>query len=394
MKSDRAIAYPFPMHLSQGFTYHLSILQFTIALSRRLPVFLISLDTRDEIEETVDYHFGEQIPESLSIITVGNRKFGFKSNTLWFRRGALQAIVKLAKRYQWLAIYTRNVKTGGAIFSAKTRLPKNIVRVFESHQLFSQNLSFDCEFERARREYRLEQRLYNNCDLIFVNTSLLRNQIRRLFQKDSFILPLAVRAEDLADPKDFSKQNYCVREYDFAYVGSFDPWKGVDVFIEALAIIAKNGWAGRAVLVGVKSQELSLWEEKLSTLAVSEYVDLYPRISKQSVKNILDRAKVGVIPNSMMDDSLLNTSPLKVFDYAARGLRLLVSKVPAIYADVDAPDISWFKPDDPIDMAHNLAVVAGSSIEPSVGNYNWASQYTWDKRADRVIELIEKRAND
>lgn len=393
MKYDTAIAYPFPMHLSQGFTYHLSILQFTIALSRKLPVFLICLDTRLQIETIVESQFGEKLPDNFKVLTAVNRRFGFKSNTLWFRAEVWAIIQNLARESNLLAIYTRNVKIASAVFSNKARLPKNVIRIFESHQLFSQNLSFVFEFKRARREYLLERRLYANCDLIFVNTSLLQMQIKRAFQKDSIVLPLAVRSDDLIDFRMLNDSNYGVRDYDFVYAGSFDEWKGVAVFIEALAVIVDKGWKGRAALIGVTEKDLPVWKLRLSDLGIAQQVDLRLKASKKYVKDILDQSWVGVVPNSLLDDSLWSTSPLKLFDYAARGLRLLVSRVPAIYADIDPPDIFWFKPDNPSDMAIALIAAVKSSQEPSFGNYDWASQHTWDKRADRVLELIKATSN-
>ena len=394
MKHDIAIAYPFPMHLSQGFTYHLSILQFALALSRRIPVFLICLDTRSEIEELVESQFDEKLPAALNVRTVANRKFGIKSNTLWFRYGVRRIIRRLAPEYRRLAIYTRNVKLGAAIFSAKARLPHNVICVFESHQLFSQNLSCLFEFSRARREFLMEQRLYSGCDLIFVNTSLLGKQIKRAFQKDSIVLPVGVRSVDLVDLSSLKSADYSARTYDFVYAGSFDEWKGVEIFIEALSIISNKGWKGRAALIGLAEKDIPAWNLKLSNLGIAQQVVLLPKSSKLQVNKILDQSRIGVIPNSLLDDSLWSTSPLKLFDYSARGLRLVVSTVPAIYADVNAPDIVWFKPDDPEDMARGLIEAIQFGSEPSVGNYRWVNKYTWENRADRVCGLMEKLNSD
>lgn len=383
-----AVAYPFPMHLAQRFTYHLSILQFAHALSEYVPVYLLVLDKQVCLEQMFREEFGIDMPSTLIIVSLKNTRLGFKSNTLWFRAGVNSVLKRLSSEYSKVIVYSRNVKIFNYLVRTKLKRNLNITYAFESHQLFSQNLGFNCEFDRAKQEHQLETSLYPQTDHVFANTPLLALQIKKLFSVNATVLPVAVREDDLLKANVAPHIDFQSRHYDFAYVGSFDKWKGVETLVSALDLLKKNNWTGRAVLVGIRKHEVSKWNEIICQFELSKHVDLVERVPRRSVFKYIDNAKFGVVPNSMLDDSIFNTSPLKLFDYAARGLPIVVSRVPAIDAGVSPPVTLWCRPDDPKSLSEALCKALQKHKCLSFGNCEWASEHTWRLRAKTVLAKI------
>ena len=375
------------MHLSQGYTYHLSIMQFIFSLAQVTPVYLLSLDTEAQISEFYRREFGSNTPSSLNILTIRNKRFGFRSNTLWFRLGVLRVISGLAKGKTRIAIYTRNVKLAAWLFS-RLRKDHRFLKVFESHQIFSQNLAFEGRFAEAAKEFELERKLYRNADLIFANTGLLASRIKRLFGSCATVLPVAVRSADIGV---VSEQQTTSRHYDFVYVGSFNEWKGVDVLLDALKHLVGQGWTGKALLIGVRPADERLMQEKIDALAIASVTDLLPRVPKDKVASLLDQARVGVIPNSLLDDSIFNTSPLKLFDYAARGLPMVISAVPALLTEINLDAVEWFVPDNSVSLAKHLELALNKYGSQTHGTtIEWAFERSWDKRASLVLGAIQR----
>lgn len=375
------------MHLSQGYTYHLSILQSVISISKIVPVYLVVLDTPAQIEEITWQQFDISLPEKLVVKTVANRKFGFKSNTLWFRRGVEQILADIACIHKTTWFYTRNVKTAAYFFATRARRNSQIRYVFECHQLYSQNLAGEAKFLDAKSEHHREQLIFKNADVLFANTSVLIRQINRLFGATAERLPVAVRASDVRNDLP-TVDEYNARTYDFIYAGSFNAWKGVDVLLGALSLIHDRGWAGKALLVGVTSDAHDKWTKAIRDSGLSERVDLETRVTRQRAIALMDSAKLGVVPNSLLDDSVFNTSPLKIFDYAARGLPMILASVPALLADVKLEDVSWFVSDDVEDLALVLSEALEQHTTVSSSNIKWAQSHTWDERARRLVNHL------
>ena len=376
------------MHLSQGYTYHLSIWQFLLSLAKITPVVLIALDSREQLEEFSLAQFGKMIPENLKVYTARQRRFGIKSNRIWFFREVVLISKALATQNLKLTFYTRNVKQMAQLLSLKATRPLCHQRfVFECHQLYSQNLAMRGDFKGGGKEFKLEQIIYTRADLIFVNTRPLQHQLFELFGTESAILPVAASADEIADYARIS-DGFSMREYDFVYAGTFGRWKGVDTFINALGELRSQGWTGRALLIGARGSEHEATLELLRERALEHQVQVLERINRKAISQLLDQARVGILPNSLLEDSIFNTSPLKVFDYAARGLHLVVSRLPALDAALESLNPIWARPDDPIDWARGLTVALKVAMEPNQRALSWVSERTWDARADRVMRDV------
>lgn len=379
------IVYPFPMHLSHGYTYHLSILQFVHALSKLTTVHLLSLDTEDQLKQLFTLEFGYELNENLKIYTIKNAHLGIKSNSIFFRMATVKILKNLSRRTSDITVYTRNVKIASFLFPLKKKQFPNLKFVFECHQIFSINLAIDKKFQQARREHLLETKVYENADAVFVNTTLLKSLLNKYYNCKTIKLPLA----SLDSEKMHKSSNTTNRFFDFVYVGSFSSWKGVSTFVDALSILKNNGWKGHALLVGFRDSELTEWDIKIKLSGLSDQVKLVPRVARTEIKTFLDQSKIGVIPNSLEGDSLLGTTPLKLYDYASRGLPIVCSRVPALYSEIFLKDVSWTDPEHAPTMADDLEKAMLNYRGPSKSNAAWAANHTWEARARKVLDTIQ-----
>ena len=389
MSAQHVLIYPFPMHFSQGFTYHLSILQFLQALSQFIEVRLLCLDTRTELAEFYEHEFHEPLADNFHVVTVSQKRWGIKSNRFWFYRNVIGEVERLSRRNVKVTIYSRNVKQMAQTLKYRANRSQQVRCLFECHQLYSQNLACRGEFAGGLREFKLETRINTAADHVFVNTRPLAHQIKRLFGRMPTVLPVATRSQDLTDPAQ-EGNDYASRPYDFVYAGSFGEWKGVDALFEAFAILRHAGWAGRALCVGVREAERLDVERNLKVSGASQCVDLVGKVPRADVASYLDQARVGVLPNSLMEDSVFNTSPLKLYDYAARGLSICATRLPALDGAIHDEAVTWARPDDPGDLATKLSHALQNADDLNYRAIAWVGELTWEKRAERVLKVIHE----
>ena len=69
------IIYPYPMRISNGYTYMLSIIQFLNALAERVQVDLLSLDSREDIKNYLEQDLGVQLHANLNVVQMTNKRF-------------------------------------------------------------------------------------------------------------------------------------------------------------------------------------------------------------------------------------------------------------------------------------------------------------------------------
>jgi len=381
-RNQKVIVYPFPMHLSQGFTYHLSILQFIDKLSELIPVTLISLDSHSQLEKIYFETLNLPFPKGLQLISVNNRKFGLRSNALWFTREVRKQIKGLLNKHMSPVVYTRNVKQMTSLLKSYSG-DSGVKFIFESHQLFSQNLSMLGKYRDAEIEFCREKILYSRTDKIFTNTVHLSNQIIRLFDKESIVLPVSTDKRNIISA--LTESEYQGREYDFIYSGSYKEWKGVETVVDALKILKDEGWEKKVLFLGLTESDFKRFSSLIEVEGLSGIVELKGRVPVKDVNSYLRRAKVGLVPNSLQDDSVYNTSPLKVYDYAASGLNIIAARVPALDGVIPNSIVDWFLPDDPISLAECIKASKPKFVMKSL---EWAAENTWDTRAKKVTEYI------
>ncbi len=148
------------------------------------------------------------------------------------------------------------------------------------------------------------------------------------------------------------------------YTGSRHLWKGVEILEEASKLLPQD-------------VEVMIITGKLHT-----EIPLY-----------LKAADVLVLPNSAKKDiSRLYTSPMKLFEYMASGTPIVASDLPSIREILDDSTVFFFTSDSPESLAEAIQKALSNKAEAKVKAENahkLSSNYTWDKRAKKIIEFIK-----
>ena len=176
-----------------------------------------------------------------------------------------------------------------------------------------------------------------------------------------------------------------------AYAGHLYPWKGVDVLLQALALLPEV----RGVVVGGHPAESDLMrlQALAKTLRIQDRVRFTGFVHRSEVAGLLEQADVLVMPHTTTPVSERYASPLKLFEYLAIGKPIVASDVSSTREVLrDGENACLVRPGDPEALAAGIAKVLR---EPQFGAriarcaLEEASSYTWARRAERLEAMFE-----
>jgi glycosyltransferase involved in cell wall biosynthesis len=172
------------------------------------------------------------------------------------------------------------------------------------------------------------------------------------------------------------------------YAGQLRVEKGVDTLVRAAAML-KNV---RVVIVGGDAAD----QERLRRLMLeldTHNVVLLDHVPATEVPTYLKAANILVLPHSAKSiEAAKYTCPLKLFEYMAAGVPIVVSELPATTEVIRHGENGWLvKPDSPSALAEGIrhllenddlaSAMARRSVQDAVC-------YTWKHRAARIVESV------
>ena len=171
-----------------------------------------------------------------------------------------------------------------------------------------------------------------------------------------------------------------------AYAGHLYPWKGVDVFLQALAIVPEVS----GLIVGGHPGEPDVARVRALArdLGLESRLELTGLVSPTAVRDRLAAATILVLPNTRSATSERYTSPLKLFEYLSLGRPIVASDLAAIREILtDGETALLVPPGDAQALARAIAKLAGDPALASRlahGAAALAPDYTWARRAERL----------
>jgi glycosyltransferase involved in cell wall biosynthesis len=112
----------------------------------------------------------------------------------------------------------------------------------------------------------------------------------------------------------------------------------------------------------------------------------------KKIPKYLKSADVLILPNSAQDKQANWTSPIKLFQYMVSKKPIIASDLPSIREVLNESNAIFFKPDDPKDLAEKIKYILNNpekaksiSAQARIDVQN----YTWDKRAESIINFIK-----
>ena len=169
------------------------------------------------------------------------------------------------------------------------------------------------------------------------------------------------------------------------YTGHLYSWKGADVLAEASDYLSDDCLI---IFVGGTETDIQNFRKKYR----SRKVLIVGHKDHAEIPMWLRAADVLVLPNSDKEDiSKFFTSPLKLFEYMASGVPIVASDLPSIREILNEKNSVLVKSDDPEKLADGIMKVMedegkASSIAKQARKN--AENYTWEKRARKILEFI------
>lgn len=170
------------------------------------------------------------------------------------------------------------------------------------------------------------------------------------------------------------------------YTGHLYGWKGVDT----LALAARGLPPEYLVFfVGGTNEDQNRFKKKYGDSKNIIIAGLKPH---SEIPLWQKAADVLVLPNTAKEKiSKYYTSPMKLFEYMASRRPIIASRIPSLVGVVDDKSVVFVEPDSPDDLAKAIKnTCEDSKIADSVSSsaYELVKNYTWEKRAQRIIRFI------
>ncbi|MEK7598912.1 MAG: glycosyltransferase [Patescibacteria group bacterium] len=182
------------------------------------------------------------------------------------------------------------------------------------------------------------------------------------------------------------------------YTGHLYKWKGADTLLKAAKLFQIPGSGFQEALfvfVGGTDKDISVFKEKSLE---SKNILIAGHRPYLEIPLWLKAVDILVLPNSGKEEiSRRFTSPLKLFEYMASGTPIVASDLPSIREILNDNLCTFFKPDDPADLADKIkfAVENYESLKIKADSASeLVKNYTWDKRAASIAGLISGIVNN
>jgi glycosyltransferase involved in cell wall biosynthesis len=294
------------------------------------------------------------------------------------------------------AVLTRDL--GLAAFMLQLPAGRRLPLVYESHGvsvIVSAEMarllgkpSLEPSRQKLQRLDRRERRVWRRAEgYVTITRALCEELASRYGPRDRiFVVPDGVKlsADEPAAPP--APADVPVA----GYAGHLYPWKGVDIFVKALALTPNI----RGLIVGGHPGEpdRARVETLVRDLGLSDRVEITGLVSPSDVRPRLQAATMLILPNARTAVSERYTSPLKLFEYLSLGRAIIASDLPAIREVLTDGDTAVLVPAGDVQaLADAMSKVA---TDPEVAARLGATaralapDYTWERRAERLEQAL------
>ena len=296
--------------------------------------------------------------------------------------GVIAAFYALIKRAS--LIYSRDIFACFFLY---------LLRPFTKSKLFFE----EHEFPKTKLGTKLKCWLLKRIN----GTVVITSQLAKAYQVNSVPIKKILVAPDSVDSKLLSialaktqvRQELSIPQDRkiICYTGHLYPWKGVHVAAQAMKVLSD---INLLYIVGGTPPDILNFKNFINNNSIQNVI-MVGYVAPRQVRRYLAAADILVLPNTSADDmSRLYTSPLKLFEYMAARRPIVASDLPSIREILNEENGILVKPDDPLALAE--AVMKISENKALADNlvrkaFQDVQQYTWDKRAEKVLEFVDKR---
>lgn len=170
------------------------------------------------------------------------------------------------------------------------------------------------------------------------------------------------------------------------YTGKFHKWKGLEIFPP----LARKLDNVLIYLVGGSADEL---EKFIDNEIAPDNLVCMGHEDYKKIPLWLAAADVLVVLGTRRDEySYYYTSPMKIFEYMAAGRPIVASNTPAIRQIVSENEVSFYEPDNTLNLAETITRVlenqreTNAKIEKAHQN---VKNFSWEKRTKSILQFID-----
>jgi len=183
------------------------------------------------------------------------------------------------------------------------------------------------------------------------------------------------------------------------FVGSFAPWQGLEILIEAAKRVKEQGYAQiKHILVGDGEQE-PLLRQKVREYKLEQEIKFTGRVTYEQVVYYINACDIAIAPFTKERNSIIGVSPLKVYEYLACGRPVIVSRVDGVKEVIEEGKCGYlFEPGDAEELARRIiqSYQERDALQEMGlrGRRLVENKYSWRMTAKRIVkvlnEIIEK----
>jgi glycosyltransferase involved in cell wall biosynthesis len=180
------------------------------------------------------------------------------------------------------------------------------------------------------------------------------------------------------------------------FVGSFAPWQGLEILIEAAKRVKEQGYAQiKYILVGDGEQE-SLLRQKVREYKLEQEIRFTGRVAYEQVVNYINTFDVCYLCKERLS---FGFSPLKLYEYLACGRPVIASRVDGVKEVIEEGKCGYlFEPGDAEELAKRIiqSYQERDALQEMGlrGRRLVENKYSWRMTAKRIVkvlnEIIEK----
>lgn len=192
---------------------------------------------------------------------------------------------------------------------------------------------------------------------------------------------------DLFDPQRFSSSRGSARALTIGFVGSSLQWYGLDLLLRVFAKI-RGRYNVRLLIVGMAKEEPTL-QTLASELSLHEDIVFTGSVPHHQIPPLIAEMDICVLPNTMV-----YTSPIKVFEYGAMGKATIAPRIPALEAIFkDRQHILFVPPGDLTSLERVIEeLIRAPDLRKSLGRELMQvvrSRHGWEHVGHQLIGLFE-----
>ncbi|MHB1118324.1 MAG: glycosyltransferase family 4 protein [Minisyncoccota bacterium] len=173
------------------------------------------------------------------------------------------------------------------------------------------------------------------------------------------------------------------------YTGHLYSWKGVDTLARAAGILDSRA---SVYIVGGTNEDVARFKKEFGGIPNLHIVGYRPH---KEIPVWQKAADAVVLPNTAREDiSKYYTSPMKLFEYMASRRPIVATNIPSVQEIVNNLNAIMVIPDDQEAMARGvIEALENTNLVGEITEraYQDVELHTWDKRARRILDFVEKK---